>query len=180
MQSCIEPFATAARRGAWRWRAGLFLVIIAVSAVSANTTAQTRQLRLASTPWPPFTNVAGQARFAIDLVQAALERIGVSADTTIVPEGSLTAALLEGRFDGSSALWRDDEREKRLLYSRPYLENRLMLVGRRGSDVSMTALVGLPLKRIALVEGYAYGEVVKRATGPTYVSAKTVEDSLQL
>jgi polar amino acid transport system substrate-binding protein len=141
--------------------------------------AETRTLHLGSTPWSPFTNGPGQARFAIDLVHMALHRVGITADTAIVAEGKLTPALLERRFDGSPALWRDDEREKSLVYSRPYLENRLVLVGRRGSDVSATALAGLAGKRIALVEGYSYGELVKSPMGPTYEPAATVEESIQ-
>ena len=142
-------------------RVVLVLAVMAVSAFPMKGTAQKRQLQLASTPWSPFTNAPGQARFAIDLVHAALERIGISADTTIVPDGALTPALLAGRFDGSAALWRDAERELKLLYSQPYLENRLVLVGRRGTDVSAATLAALPGKRVALVEGYSYGEAVE-------------------
>jgi polar amino acid transport system substrate-binding protein len=155
------------------------LAVMAVGAFPMKGTAQKRQLQLASTPWSPFTNAPGQARFAIDLVHAALERIGISADTTIVPDGALTPALLAGRFDGSAALWRDAERELKLVYSQPYLENRLVLVGRRGTDVSAATLAALPGKRIALVEGYSYGEALKSTGGPAYVVARSVEESLQ-
>jgi polar amino acid transport system substrate-binding protein len=151
----------------------------ALGAVPMRGTAQPRQLHLASTPWSPFTNTPGQARFAIDLVHAALERLGITADTTIVEEGTLTPALLKGQFDGSAALWRDADRERTLVYSQPYLQNRLVLVGRRGSDVSATTLAGLPGKRITLVDGFSYGEVVKNTKGPIYVPSRTVEESLQ-
>jgi polar amino acid transport system substrate-binding protein len=136
-------------------------------------------LHLGSTPWSPFTNPAGKPRFAIDLVHAALERLGISAETTIVPEGSLTAALLEGRFDGSPALWRDPKREEKLIYSKPYLENRLVLVAQKGHDVSAPALPALAGKRIAIVDSYAYGDALQSARGPDYVAASSVEDSLQ-
>jgi polar amino acid transport system substrate-binding protein len=162
-----------------RWRVALVLAVMAIGAVSVSGTAQTKELHLASTPWSPFTNAPGQARFAIDLVHAALERIGITADTTIVAEGTLTPALLEGRFDGSAALWRDDERERRLVYSQPYLQNRLVLVGRRASDVSATTLAGLVGKRIALVGGFSYGEVSTNSKGTAYVRSRNEEESLQ-
>jgi polar amino acid transport system substrate-binding protein len=141
--------------------------------------AQTRQLRLGSTPWSPFTNAPGQPRLAIDLVHAALERVGIKADTTIVPEGALTPALVKGQFDGSPALWRDDQRDLTLFYSRPYLENRMILVGRRGSDVSATTFAALAGKRVALVEGFSYGDSVLTAKGTITVPSRSVEDSLQ-
>ena len=136
-------------------------------------------LHLASTPWSPFTNEPGKPRYAIDLVTAALKRLDLSSETAIVPEGTLTRALLEGRFDGSPALWRDKEREAKLVYSKPYLENRLVLVARKGFDVSAPALPALAGRRIALVDGYAYGDALQVSRGPTYVAARTVEESLE-
>jgi len=142
--------------------------------------ARRAALNLGSTPWSPFTNEAGKPRYAIDLVTAALKRLGITSDTTIVPEGTLTAALLQGRFDGSPALWRDKDREARLVYSKPYLENRLVLVGRKGFDVSAPALPALAGRRIALVDSYAYGDALQVPRGPTYVPARTVEQSLEM
>ena len=140
--------------------------------------AQDRQLQLASTPWSPFTNAPGQPRFALDLVEMALERVGIIAETVIVDEARLTPSLLSGEFDGSAALWKATERERVLLYSQPYFQNRLSLVGRQGSDVSPTALADLAGKRIALVAGYAYGEEVETTVGPIFVDSDSLEDSV--
>ena len=115
----------------------LLLPIIAIPIMAA---AQGRQLQLVSTAWSPFTNAPGQARFALDLVSVALERVGITAETVIVDEAKLTPSLLSGEFDGSAALWKDAERERALIYSQLYLENRLILVGRQGNDVSATSL----------------------------------------
>ena len=164
----------------------LLLAVVAIGLVATGATAQTTQttakpaaLHLGSTPWSPFTNAPGKPRYAIDLVEAALRRLDISSETTVVPEGTLTAALLEGRFDGSPALWRDPERESKLVYSKPYLENRLVLVARRGDDVSAPALPALAGKRISLVDGYAYGDALQVPRGPTFVAASTVEQSLE-
>ncbi len=137
-------------------------------------------LRLVSTPWPPFTNAAGQPRVALDLVEAALARIGVKASTTIVEPAQFTTALLgDGSFDGSGAAWKDAERERTLLFSDPYLENRLLLVARRGGDVSASSLAALKGRRIAVVEGYSYGEGFDQS-GPIIVRSRSDEDSLRL
>jgi ABC-type amino acid transport substrate-binding protein len=152
---------------------------LVATALTAQTSTKAAALHLGSTPWPPFTDAPGKARFAIDLVQTALKRIGVIADTTIVPDGTLTPSLLERRFHGSPALWRDAEREKTLIFSKPYLENRLVLVAKKGVDVSAPALPALAGKRIAIVHGYAYGAELESPKGPTFVAASTVEESLQ-
>jgi ABC-type amino acid transport substrate-binding protein len=153
--------------------------MVAFAILSATGAGQNRQLRLGSTPWSPFTNPPGQPRLALDLVHAALGRVGIKADTTIVPEGSLTPSLVKGQFDGSPALWRDDQRDLTLIYSRPYLENRMILIGRQGSDVSATTFAALAGKRVALVEGFSYGDSVVTAKGPITVPSRSVEESLQ-
>ncbi len=130
------------------------IALLAVVTVSLAAAAQT-QLRLVSTAWSPFTNEPGRPRFALDLVEAALSRAGITSQTSIVEPARFTPVLLQGDFDGSAAAWMDPERERELVFSQPYLENRLILVGRSGADVSATAFAGLKGKRIAIVGGYS-------------------------
>jgi len=153
------------------------VLVLVVGALSLAASAQTPQLSLVSTAWPPFTNPAGQPRFALDLVEAALGRIGLGAKTTIVSAAQYTPSMLSGSFDGSGAAWKDAERERFLVFSQPYLENRLVLVGRRGEDVSAATLQALKGKRVAIVEGYSYGEAIDNA-GPVFVRSSSEEDSL--
>jgi ABC-type amino acid transport substrate-binding protein len=166
-------------RVSWLRKAVPLIAVMVIALAPFGGLAQTRQLRLGSTPWSPFTNPPGQPRLAIDLVHAALERVGIKAETTIVPEGALTPSLVKGQFDGSPALWRDDQRDLTLVYSRPYLENRMILVGRRGSDVSAATFAALVGRRVALVEGFSYGDSVVTAKGPITVPSRSEEDSLQ-
>jgi polar amino acid transport system substrate-binding protein len=151
-----------------------------VCALTPAMVAQTRHLRLVSTPWSPFTNESGRPHFATDLVDDALRRVGITTETVIVAPGELTAALLASRFDGSAALWKDAERERVLLFSQPYLENRLVLVGRKGSDVTASTLADLAGRKIALIEGYSYGESVEAATGPVFVRSTGEEQNLEM
>jgi len=155
---------------------GLLALVSIAAATSIVVSAQTTQLRLVSTPWPPFTNEA-EPRFALDLVEAALARIGMSATTTIVEPATFTASLLSSGFDGSAAAWKDPDRESALVFSQPYLENRLILVGRHGEDVSAGSLTDLKGRRVAIVEGYAYGEGISNS-GATLVRSRGEEDSL--
>src|SRR4030095_2953043 len=168
-------FALASRHHGFL-RTGSAILLLSIAAISIVVTAQTKQLRLVSTAWPPFTSQPGQPRFALDRVEAGLGRAGVTANTTIVDAARYTPALLNGEFDGGAAAWRDPERERALLYSQPYLENRLILVGRRGTDVSATTLAGLKGKRVGIVEGYSYGEIEN--AGATFVRSRSEEDSI--
>jgi ABC-type amino acid transport substrate-binding protein len=159
--------------------AGLLVLLSLAAAPALIPTAQTSALRLVSTAWPPFTNAPGQPRFALDLVETALGRIGLGSATTIVEAARFTPSLLSGTFDGSAAAWKDAERESALVFSRAYLENRLILVGRRDADVSAKQLADLDGKRIAIVAGYAYGEAIEKA-GAVFVRSQSEEDSIAL
>lgn len=152
------------------------LLIVACATVPLAISAQT-PLSLVSTAWSPFTNAPGQPRFALDLVEAAFGRIGISSKTTIVDATRFTSSLLDPSWDGSAAAWKDPERERTLLFSQAYLENRLVLIGVRGADVSATTLRDLKGKRVAIVGGYSYGDAVESA-GPVFVRSASEEDSL--
>lgn len=158
----------------------LAIVVVAVVFTQAAVLAAERpKIRLASDAWPPFTNKTGETRLAIDLAHKALERAGISADTTVVEWKDVTAGLRDGRFDGSAAIWHSAERETFLQFSDPYLENRLVLVGNKGSDVSAASLADLAGKRVAVVEQYAYGEEVENVEGPLFIEGPSDQHNLQ-
>ena len=149
------------------------LFLLSALCISANSihaaesadTAQATELSLASDVWPPFTDIFKQTRFAIDIVHSALGRAGIKADTEILDEWTVPSDLKAGKYDGSGAIWKTADREDFLVYSEPYLENRIMLVGQKGSDVSAEDLSALSGKTLLLVKGYAYGEILDQATG---------------
>ena len=157
------------------WTSVATLILCGV--VSPDASRQAAPLNLVSTAWAPFTNAAGLPRFALDLVEDALGRTGLTAKTTIVSAPQFTSSLLSDQFDGSAAAWKDSARERALVFSQPYLENRLVLVGRRGADVSAKKLTELADKRVAIVDGYWYGDAIELA-GPVFMRTRSEEDSL--
>lgn len=136
-----------------------------VRAVPAETAAEQAPasvtLALASSVWAPYTDQPDKPHLALDLVHEALARAHVAHRTSVVDFGDAIEGIHEGRFDGSEALWKTPEREQFILYSEPYLENRLMLVGRLGADVSAERLEDLKGKKIGIVENYGYGPEIE-------------------
>ena len=157
----------------------LIVVALVTTAFAASSSAQPRPLRLGSDVWPPFTGDEGEPRVAIELVTEALKRAGIKSGVRMVRIGQLTPGLENGRFDGTPAIWRSREREKRLLYSKPYLENRLVLVGRKSADVSAKRLAVLSGKRVAIVKAFAYGREVSNAKGVTFVRGDSDQGNLR-
>ncbi len=137
-----------------------------------------RELRLASDIWPPFTDSTDRQRIAVELVQTALERAGISVTTTIVEWREVENGIRQSRFDGSAAMWRTEKRARDLFFSDAYLENRLVLVGRSGTDVSYTKMSELAGRRVAAVGRYAYGQEIENAVGVHFINSRNDQDSL--
>jgi polar amino acid transport system substrate-binding protein len=129
--------------------------------------------------WPPFTDVDAKPHEAFDLVKAALLRGGVQSQSKIMTWTDAVAQLEQGKLDGSAAMWKSPEREKYLLFSKPYLENRLVLVARKGEDVSISSIAALAGKRLALTKDYAYGAAVTQAPHVTIVYRTSDADCLR-
>jgi ABC-type amino acid transport substrate-binding protein len=156
-------------------------ILIFIAVVLAALTGQAADedgLRLASDTWPPFTDQPGKRRIAIEIVHTALERAGIEAMTTVVDWKEVERGIRRGSFDGSAAMWHSNRRERELLFSDPYLENRLLLVGRKGSNVAATEISDLSGKRVAAVGSYAYGEEIDSAQGVHFVNGRNDQQNL--
>lgn len=154
-------------------------LIITLLAFSNWCNAQVLELKLASDIWPPFTNEDPHRAFALDLVNEALNRSGVQPSTEIVTFDQVITGIANGTYDGSAALWYTKEREVLLLFSAPYLQNRLIVVGRKGADVSMTSFSDLNGKKVAVVGSYAYGTEVDQAAEVELVQGDTDQQNLE-
>lgn len=120
--------------------------------------AQKRELKLAADVWPLFTNVEGEKSILTDLVQEALTRMDIEASIEIKDFADVIAEINSGKYDGSPALWISEKRKEKYLFSKPYLYNQLILVGRKGSDVSASSFNELSGKKIGVIDSYDYGD----------------------
>lgn len=156
-----------------------FILTILFSSLTFLVAAQNSELKLASDLWPPFTGKEKPNALAIQLVDRALDRAGIEANTEIIEFTDVISGIKEGSFDGSAALWMDESRSEIMNFSIPYLQNQLILVGRKGSIVvasSFNALIG---KKVAIVGNYAYGESVNEDSGVRFIMGESDQDNLE-
>jgi len=156
----------------------LFFTIVFV-ALLGNSFAQHNDLNLASDIWPPFSDIDGEKAFALELVEEALKRGDVAIKTGIVSFQNVLDGINSGQYDGSATLWKTKDRESYLLFSEPYLENRLVLVSRAGNDVSAASLDDLKNKRVSVVSDYAYGSSIYRTPGVIILPGKSDQQNLE-
>ena len=131
-----------------------FLGILATGLVMGQNT----EVHLGADIWPPFTDVKENKSILTVLVQEALYRRDINSDIEFDDWHEVLNRIDAGELDGSPALWESPERKEKYFFSRPYLYSQLVLVGRKGSDVSGTSFTELEGKRIGVVQDYAYGD----------------------
>lgn len=132
-------------------------------------------VRLANDEWPPFILADDQKGKSERLVCGALERSGRACSVAIEDWETVLEQARNGEIDGIAAAWRNPEREAYLLFSEPYLTNRIVPVVRTDFGVRIRSAADLEGLRVALVTDYAYGDEISArepqfetvpATGP--------------
>jgi ABC-type amino acid transport substrate-binding protein len=144
------------------------------------TSAQDIEVKLASDNWPPFTGNSSERSLAYDIVKEALQRSFVKSTMSMDDFSKVMDGIKSGIYDGSAALWKDQEREEYLKFSRPYLQNQLILVGRKGSRVDVSDFAELNKAKIGIVSGYAYGQELTSSSDITLVRSTSDQENLDM
>lgn len=137
------------------------LVLVTILLTSA---AHGREpLKLSNDAWPPFIISGKQQGTAEQLVCEALERSGWSCSVEVNEWENVLNEVRIGVIDGVAAAWRTPDRETYLLFSEPYLTNRIIPVISNSNPLSISSLEDLAGLRVAMVKDYAYGDEIEAA-----------------
>ena len=82
----------------------IILILLILPGAALGDVGDNKALRLASDVWPPFTDVEGKVRRAIDLVEVALARSQISSGTRITSWDEVIAGLKNKTIDGCAAM----------------------------------------------------------------------------
>jgi len=154
-------------------------VILICALLLVLPTSIAAELKLVADNWPPFTSDKPGQRIAADLVEKALKRSEIAAKINIIQWKDVLDGIKTNKYDAIVGAWKNFEREQFLLFSRPYLENRIMLVGRTDNKINFNDVSQLANKKIGVVEGYAYGEAIANNATILKVKSPTVVDSVK-
>ena len=139
-----------------------------------------QSLSLGNSDWPPFI-IKGQEQGASEeLVCEALERAGWNCSVKVYNWGQVLEDAKEGSIDGLAAAWRTPEREQYLLFSKPYLTNRVVPIVAKDSKLYVQEVSDLRGWRVAMVSGYAYGEEIEKAKSAfTFVPVESPAEAIK-
>ncbi|MFM2589396.1 substrate-binding periplasmic protein [Vibrio sp. TBV020] len=129
------------------------LVLYPLSASYAATV-----LRVAQTTWPPFIMDSPFGRgIAHDIVIEGLTTAGYQVEFVEKPWARILKETLKGKNDIIVAIWKTKQREQDYLFTEPYMYNQMAVVSRSELDFEYQTIENLKEKRVALINGYAYG-----------------------
>ena len=155
----------------------LFMILLFFNCVSAVHSAE--KLKIVADYWPPFTTEQKGQRIAADLVETALSNADIIHQTQLLPWNDVLEGVKSGKYDAIVGAWKSKERQSYLMFSRPYLENRIKLVGRIDNRIEYKNLDQLAGKKVGIVKGYAYGPEVSDNKSIIKVSGATVAGNIK-
>ncbi len=137
------------------------------------------EIKLSADVWPPFTDQKGKKRIALEIVSTAFERMNQKHQFKISDFSQVLEDLKNKKIDGSPAFWKTDEREQTMYYSLPYLQNQLILIGRKGSSVDFHSMADMKGKKLGLVEDYGYGDSIVHSKEVEILFNKSDQENLE-
>ena len=156
-------------------------IILFLIAISLFSFAEAKDsLRLSNDAWPPFIIKGRERGTAEMLVCQALERSGWPCMVEVKEWETVLNEARIGAIDGIAAAWRDPERETYLLFSEPYLTNRIVPVVSGKNPVTIESIEDLAGLRVAFVSDFAYGdEIMAMSSKFEVIKARNSRDAIR-
>ena len=137
-------------------------------------------LELSNGAWSPYIVEGDEQGTAEMLVCQALKRSGWQCGVKVDDWENVLNETRAGSIDGIAAAWRDSDRETYLLFSDPYLSNRIVPVVNNENPVVIKSSEDLAGLRVALVKDYAYGdEIMAMIANVEVIETKNSTDALR-
>ena len=122
------------------------------------------QLIAGQNDWPPFFSKARTDQgIAIALVREIFAKSGYQVEFNDTPWSRAIATVKSGQMDILPGVWDNAERKQYLVYSEPYLYNRIVFIKRKGDDFEFQGLASLQGKRVGVIQDYNYGDEFLRS-----------------
>ncbi len=142
--------------------------------------AERETVALGNEPWPPYVLAGDDEGTAELIVCEALDRAGWDCDIKLDEWDNTLQLASAGELDGIAAVWHTPQRAKSLLYSRPYLTNRLVPVYSSGLELNIQEVGDLKGLRVVTEIQVAYGEEIMAALESLSVEqVRGVENALR-
>lgn len=141
------------------------LIIGALTTLSAANPALAEKLKAATLgDYAPYSDAKLPDKgFSNDLLVEAMKRAGHEVEVTIMPWPRAVQGVQTGEYDILTTVWKNAERETTMVFSEPFVSNRIVFAKPADSPFEYKALGDLDGKTVGTVIGYAYGDDFMKA-----------------
>jgi polar amino acid transport system substrate-binding protein len=129
-------------------------------------------------PWPPHI-ITKNSGMSVEIVQAAMGLAGHNIKLSLKLWHQCLEAILENREDVLIAVWKNADREKKLLFSDPYYESEVVLIHNPNKKLEYTSLSSLAGKNVGIIDEYFYWDEFQEATIFKKISSSSLITNLR-
>ena len=161
-------------------RDGLLLTLLTALVLPSPVAAQT--LRISNGDWPPFMGkeLPGYG-LVTRIVTDAFKAEGIDIEYQFLPWARAYYVVKTGQLDASVGWFKNDEREREVLFSEPVFVEKQVLFHLKSRPLDWKNLADLKGKSLGATLGYTYGEAFSQAEqGKLIQVQRTSSDELNL
>jgi polar amino acid transport system substrate-binding protein len=156
------------------------LLLLCIVSFFTTESIATNTINIVSSQWPPYVDDSLPGKgLAFELVNQALQRKGYQPRLNIDSWPRALEGVQIGVFDATCAIWKTAAREHDLLFSQPYLSNKISFIKKKSLKVEYTQLSDLKGFIIGTVRDYAYNDAFDRTRALLKVPANFIIQNLQ-
>lgn len=116
-------------------------------------------LGLVGNSWPPYVDKNQDTKgLSMEVVATALQLKGYQTRANIETWPRVLEGVEIGVYDVVVAIWKTPERQRKLLFSTPYLANQIKFIKMKNTEAKYQSLEDLTGYLIGVVKDYAYDD----------------------
>jgi polar amino acid transport system substrate-binding protein len=156
-----------------------YLLPLALLSSLLSPLAHAQSISIVTSQWVPYVDYNQKDKgLAVELVTTALERKGYQPNISIDDWPRALEGLKLGLFDASCAVWKSTEREEELVFSEPYLRNKISFIKKKSLKLNYNRLGDLRGYLVGVVRDYAYGDEFLKSRDLIKVSSNHIVQNL--
>jgi polar amino acid transport system substrate-binding protein len=155
------------------------MMLVATLAIYPGMASAEQDINLMANTSPPYADPKlPEQGFALELVRRVFAGTGYTPKITIENWSRAVEGAQIGVYDGLAAAWYSEQRDQDLLFSKPYLDSKLVILIRRSDRNDYRQLADLAGGRLGVRADYAYGIDFAAVPGLTLVEENHLVQNL--
>jgi len=144
----------------------LLIAILFLSVV--HCAAEEKTIVAVADPWPPFVDPsAPKEGLSLEVIRAAYKTQGYTVKMEYMPWARAEDGVKKGKYDILPNTWKNEKRQKYLMYSEPYAVNEIKFIKTKEDPFEFDGIESLTGKKVGTVRSYGYGDAFAAATNFT-------------